>query len=402
MVVPARSEEVTSYDGAVSFWCRGAALWVYFSLASGLACSLVSCSLVWCSLAWPSPVRAQRSDEAGPAGAEAGEPAAAGRGRVGVVLLPRGAASPDMADSLTELLIAAIASRGAVEIVGKEEFQAALGRDDEGTLACIESDACLGRMGRELGVEELVAGTVSTERMEGSAELGRAEVGEHFRFELYRLDVENGSALGRVAREVDGGFSALLSALTTSVDELYVERIEPGAIVVSAVPTNATVSLDTEPLPVVRDGSFRRGFLVPGLHRLTARAAGHEPLTREVEIEPGTTLMLSLELERRAESLFVSTTTAVLAGAGVAILGSALGVGLSSQTERDVSLNMRQSREFFEARELEANVANVLFAVGGGCLVAAVVSLVLDLTSSDDDASEPEASRVMRGEVARW
>jgi hypothetical protein len=295
-----------------------------------------------------------------------------------------------MADSLTELLIAAIASRGAVEIVGKEEFQAALGRDDEGTLACIESDACLGRMGRELGVEELVAGTVSTERMEGSAELGRAEVGEHFRFELYRLDVENGSALGRVAREVDGGFSALLSALTTSVDELYVERIEPGAIVV------------TEPLPVVRDGSFRRGFLVPGLHRLTARAAGHEPLTREVEIEPGTTLMLSLELERRAESLFVSTTTAVLAGAGVAILGSALGVGLSSQTERDVSLNMRQSREFFEARELEANVANVLFAVGGGCLVAAVVSLVLDLTSSDDDASEPEASRVMRGEVARW
>jgi hypothetical protein len=47
-------------------------------------------------------------------------------------------------------------------------------------------------------------------------------------------------------------------------------------------------------------------------------------------------------------------------------------------------------------------LANVLFAVGGGCLVAAVVSLVLDLTSSDDDASEPEASRVMRGEVARW
>ncbi|MFN7699610.1 MAG: hypothetical protein ACK5U8_17055, partial [Deltaproteobacteria bacterium] len=87
----------------MSFWCRGAALWVYFSLASGLACSLVSCSLVWCSLAWPSPVRAQRSDEAGPAGVEAGEPAAAGRGRVGGVLRPRGAASPDMAEARTEL-----------------------------------------------------------------------------------------------------------------------------------------------------------------------------------------------------------------------------------------------------------------------------------------------------------
>jgi hypothetical protein len=313
-------------------------------------------------------------------------------GRVGVVLLPRGEASPDMADSLTELLIAQIASRGAAQIVGKEEFQAALGRDDAGTLACIESDACLGRMGRELGVDELVAGTVHLERAAAGA--------ERFRFELYRLDVDSGSALGRVAREVDGGLSALLAALTSSVDELYVERVAPGAIVVSTTPPSAVLSIDEEPLAAGQDGSFRHGFLVPGRHRLAARAAGHEPFSREVDIEPGTTLMLSLELVPRAEALSISAPTMILAGVGAAILGTAVGLGASSQGQPDHVLDMRQSQSFFATRELEANTANVLYAVGGASLLAAIVSLVLDVTSTVEGTET--AARAMRGEVAQW
>jgi hypothetical protein len=276
--------------------------------------------------------------------------------------------------------------------VGKEEFQAALGRDDAGTLACIESDACLGRMGRELGVEELVAGTVHLER----AAAGE----ERFRFELYRLDVENGAALGRVAREVDDGLSALLAALTSSVDELYVERVEPGAIVVSTTPAGATLSLDDEPLAAGQDGSFRHGFLIPGSHRLSARAAGHEPFARDVEIEPGTTLMLSIELVPRTEALSISAPTMILAGVGAAILGTAVGIGAVSQGQPDHVLDMRQSQSFFAARELEANAANVLYAVGGASLVAALVSLVLDVTATDPGGDA--AARAMRGEVAQW
>jgi hypothetical protein len=85
---------------------------------------------------------------------------------------------------------------------------------------------------------------------------------------------------------VDGGLSALLAALTSSVDELYVERVAPGAIVVSTTPPSAVLSIDEEPLAAGQDGSFRHGFLVPGRHRLAARAAGHEPFSREVDIEP--------------------------------------------------------------------------------------------------------------------
>jgi hypothetical protein len=372
--------EVTSYHPRVPFSrALAALLWSLWVLVPAHA-------LAQDIAAEPSePVRGGVADEVPP------RPT---RDRVGVVLLPRGEASPEMADSLTELLIAQIASRGAAQIVGKEEFQAALGRDDAGTLACIESDACLGRMGRELGVEELVAGTVHLERTAAGE--------ERFRFELYRLDVESGTALGRVAREVDDGLSALLSALTSSVDELYVERVEPGAIVVSAAPASAVLTLDDETLATGQDGSFRRDFLVPGPHHISARATGYEPFARDVEIEAGTTLMLSIDLAPRAQDLSISVPTMILAGVGAAILGTAVGVGAVSQAQPDRVLDMRQSQSFFAARELEANAANVLYAIGGASLVAALVSLVIDLTSGSDDVDASARAHAMRGAVASW
>ncbi|MBX7193072.1 MAG: PEGA domain-containing protein [Sandaracinaceae bacterium] len=312
--------------------------------------------------------------------------------RVAVVLLPRGAASPEMTDSLTELLIAALAARGATEIVGKEEFQAALGRDDAGTLACIESDACLGRMGRELRVHELVAGTLHLE-----PPVDGVTTSERFRFELYRLDVQSGSARGRVAREIEGGLEALIAALTTSVDELYVERIDPGAIVIETQPQSASVEIDDEAIAPSEDGMFRRGFLVPGEHELLVRASGYRGLTRAITVESGTTLMLSVELEPRVEELSITTTTWALAGSGAAILigGGALG-GASQATATD--LNMRQSQSFYDARQVEATLANVLFAVGGALLVGAAVSFGLDVDASSRDVAE----RAMHGEIARW
>jgi hypothetical protein len=313
----------------------------------------------------------------------------AARGRVAVVLLPRGAASPEIADSLTELLIAAVASRGDVEIVGKEEFQAALGRDDAGTLACIESDACLGRMGRELRVEELVAGTLHTS----------TDAPDAYRFELYRLDVASGSARGRIAREVEGGLSALLSALNGSVAELYVERVEPGAIVIDARPDEAALSLDDSPLERAPDGSHRRAFLVPGEHVLTGRAPGHVPLLRHVTVEPGTTLMLSVELAPRPSEIEISPLTWSLGGVAAACVTVGAVLGGSSQSFPSAELDMRESRAFFDARAGEALGANALFVTAGAALVATVVSLVLDLGANEDGTA---SARAMRGEVASW
>ena len=66
----------------------------------------------------------------------------------------------ELADALTELMIGEIAVRGGVSIVGKEEFQAQLGQTEARSLECIGSAACLGRVGVELQVDEVVAGTV--------------------------------------------------------------------------------------------------------------------------------------------------------------------------------------------------------------------------------------------------
>jgi hypothetical protein len=317
------------------------------------------------------------------------EPQPTPRMRVGVVLLPRGAATPEIADSLTELLIAAIAARGDTEIVGKEEFQSALGRDDAGTLACIESDACLGRMGRELRVRELVAGTLHVD----------PAAPDTYRFELYRLDVESGSARGRIAREVDGGLSALLSALNSSVDELYVERLEPGAIVVTLRPPGASLALDDDALERAADGSFRASFVVPGEHRLTARAGGFVPWSRRVTVEPGTTLMLSVELTPRSVDVPMSPWTWALGVSTLALGVPAIGLGLASLGTPDTMASMREVRAFYDARTTEALAANVLFVAAGVALVGTVVSVVLDLFTDAGAASYATRRGVER---ARW
>lgn len=315
--------------------------------------------------------------------------------RVGVVFLPRGAAAAEMTDSLTELLIATIAARGRVEIVGKEEFQAALGRDDEGTLACVESDACLGRMGAELGLDELVTGTLFVGERSSDA----------FRFDLFRLDAASGTSRGRVTREVRGDLPALLGALTRSVDELYVEHEVPGALVVEATPPHAAVFLDDEALERRADGTFRAPYVSPGEHVLRARAPGHRPLSRTVRIETGTTLMLTVELAVRSREPTISPWTIALASAAAGLFAVATGLGIASQAEAPENLDMRRTHAHYEARAHEATSANVGFALGGLALVGAGVAFAFDLTTEEPAPVDERAGRTRRGDeraLARW
>lgn len=359
---------------------------------ASLAAPLVAL-LVGLALAWTAQVRAQESP------LEPEDVPQALASRVGVVLLPGGQVTPEVADSVTELVIAALAGRGAREIVGKEEFQVALGRDDAGTLACIESNACLGRMGRELRVSELVAGTLRLDRDPAGE--------ERYRFDLYRLDAASGHVRGRVTREIEGGLAAVLELLTSSIDELYVEHVEPGAIALSIRPPDALVELDSQPLEAQpredgEDALLRRGFLPPGRHRLVARADGYEPLFRDVTIDPGTTLMLSLELSPRTRERTISLVTGLLyAGSGV-VLATAAGLGVLSQAIADEGLDMRASWAFYEDRQREALSANILFGVAGALLVGALVGTILDFVLDDDDGASEALQAALRGEGWRW
>src|SRR2546427_831176 len=88
-------------------------------------------------------------------------PAAAGTPRrVAVIVSRTGTVSPAAADAATEALVEALGQRGGYEIIGKEEFQAQLGQNEEQSLQCIDSPVCLGRVGVQLNVSEVIAGTI--------------------------------------------------------------------------------------------------------------------------------------------------------------------------------------------------------------------------------------------------
>ena len=167
------------------------------------------------------------------------------RRRVAVLILAAGGGvDPSMADGLSELLVGALAVQGGVTIVGKEEFQAQLGQGDEGTLDCISSLACLGRVGVQLDVVEVVAGTL-------------AHRDERWVFNLNRVDVRTGEIVGRVFREVEGDLGAVADALNAAIPELYAPAPEPeppvppaplepapGALVLSTPVDGAEVAIE--------------------------------------------------------------------------------------------------------------------------------------------------------------
>lgn len=301
--------------------------------------------------------------------------------RVAVLLVPIGTVDPSTTDALTELLISAVAARGVTQIVGKEELQALLGRDDAGILACVESGVCLGQISVELGVREVVAGTLG-------------ERDGRWVFALARIDARTGESSGRVFRELEGDLTALVRSLASSVPELYVEVVRPGRLVIEVLDARtgahvagADVFLDDLPIGTTTDATFRRELVVPGPHVLEVRSARHRTLARDVDVEDGSTLVLDATLVPVERGREISPLTWLPGLAGLALFGTGIGLGVVSQEPAGPTLTMRQTFEFFDAREREAIAANVLYAVGGACLVLGGVSLALDLVAGGTEHS---------------
>src|SRR5262249_58037669 len=92
----------------------------------------------------------------------ASSPARAGE-KIAVVVIATSDKDRDLADNLTEVIIAYAARHGGFEIAGKEEFRARVGVESEQRAqACLDDISCLGRAGVSLGVRRIVAGSVGT------------------------------------------------------------------------------------------------------------------------------------------------------------------------------------------------------------------------------------------------
>ncbi len=286
-------------------------------------------------------------------------PAEAPAGRVAVMMLPTDGAASAIADALTELLVGAVVARGEGLLpIGKEEFQAQLGQGDAASAACLESPACLGRIAVQLGVVEVIAGTLA--RHDGPSG------GPSWAFHLLRLDVRRGEARGQVFREVEGGVEALLDAIEEAFPELYARRVAPGRLVLRAGVLGARMLLDGVELGRFEGAPLRRETVEPGVHQLEVRAAGHVRYRREIVVEEGATLMLDALLEPSAGPA-ISPLVYTAGAAALAMFAGAAVLGAASQASPSGALSMRETVEgFYPAREAEALGANLL--VGGGVL----------------------------------
>jgi hypothetical protein len=272
----------------------------------------------------------------------------------------------ELADNLTELIIARIAQRGGAEIAGKEEFRARLGVENERRAqACLDDIACLGRAAVSLGVRRIVAGSIGTR-------------GKQFLFNLNLDNVETGKVENRVFRLVEGGVEDLIRAVQEGTDELFRPRVDPGKIQVASTPAGARVSIDNAYLGVT---PLISGTLLAGKHNVRVEADGRFPWTSKVEVLPSQELQIKLTPdnlpERRRWPGYVAYGSATAALVSLAAGGF---LGVLSQIQP--AGNDRAAAQQDERQKIDfARAANISF--GAGALFG-IVSLYHFIRYGDD------------------
>ncbi len=300
-------------------------------------------------------------------GALAAHPAPARAGeKIAVLVIATSDKDAELADNLTEVIIAHAARHGGFEIAGKEEFRARLGVESESrTQACLDDISCLGRAGVSLGVRRIVAGSVGTR-------------GKQFLFNLNLDNVQDGRVEHRVFRLVEGDVEDLIKAVQEGSTELFRPRVEPGKIQISSQPEGARVAIDNAYLGIT---PLISPTLVAGKHNVRVEASGHFPWTSRVEVRPGDELQIKLTPEnlprRRQWPTYAAYGGATLAGISIAA-GSFFGVlsqlKPSGNTREAAMADLDQKRGF-------ATAANVSF---GAAAVFGAVSLYYFLRYHDD------------------
>ena len=211
--------------------------------------------------------------------------------KIAVLVLGSSEKEAELADNLTEVLIAYVAQHGGFEIAGKEEFRARLGVENEKRAqSCLDDISCLGRAGVSLGVRRIVAGSVGTR-------------GKQFLFNLNLDNVEEGKVESRVFRLVEGGVEDLIRAVQEASGELFRPHVEPGKIQVATEPDGARVSIDNAYLGVT---PLISGTLLAGKHAVRVEADGRFPWASRVEVLPGQELQIRLSSEQPAAAALLA------------------------------------------------------------------------------------------------
>jgi len=296
--------------------------------------------------------------------------------KLAVLVLGTSEADSELAENVTEVVIAYIARQGSFELAGKEEFQASLGVDSElRGQACLEAMSCLSRAAVSLGVRRIVSGSVGTR-------------GKQFLFSLALNNVEAGQVENRVFRLIEGDVGLLIRAVQEGITELFKPRVQPGRVEVKSRPEGARVSIDNAYLGVT---PLISGTLLPGAHKVRVEAENRFPWVSKVEVMPGQDLGINLtenNLPRRSRN-----PGRVAYGSGVmSLVALATGgfFGVLSQVNTSGSVRA-EHQSAFEERDRFSKVANVSFITGGALALISLGTFIFyrdDVFGRDDDELE--------------
>jgi hypothetical protein len=199
-----------------------------------------------------------------------------------VLFLAAGGVDATLADNLTEVLVASVASSGQYTIVGREQFGQAMGiGGEEETLRCAEDPICLGRIGTLVGAEEIVLGSLG-------------ERAGRYIVNLSRLDVARARLVHRVFRTTPAELPPVIEAVGEAARELM--EPPPGAAHVTVNVDDAELVVDGAAATPDPDGVLRG--LEPGEHVLVVTAEGYGRVEQRFDVERGETTELAVSLTR--------------------------------------------------------------------------------------------------------
>jgi len=295
--------------------------------------------------------------------------------KLAVVVLGTSEHDAELADNLTEIIIATIAQHRGVEMAGREEFRARLGVESEQRAqACTDDLACLGRAAVSLGVRRIVTGSVGIR-------------GRQYLFNLNLNNVETSRVENHVFRLVEGTVKDLIPVVQAATDELFKPRVEPGRIQLTSDPPGARVAIDNAYLGVT---PLISGTLLAGKHKVRVDAEGRFPWTSSVEVFPGRDLGVTLteaNLPRRrlwpAKAATVSASLAGLSFAAGGFLGVLSQLTPSGATRAEAQSDFNQKRNFGTA----ANVAFISGAVFSAAALYFVIGYRDDVFGRHDEDS---------------
>ncbi len=283
---------------------------------------------------------------------------ASAKPKLAALILKSGAVDEELADNLTEVMIARLARRGDYEIAGKEELKTKLGVDDKAAAECVQNPECLGRAGTELGVTRVVVGT-----------LGRG--GADYLYNLNLIDISTGKVENRVFELVAGGnVEPLIAAIQAAADKLFEPKIEPGGVHVTSDTRGAMVYFDDA---FIGSTPVRSGGIEPGAHHLRVEREGHLGWAKDIEVPAGSTLDIKVPLtalpeRRKWPSSFAVVCLAVAAGAAVV---GVVTVALSNDAPADSSVSRREAVKSADQRHLENLSGWGLLGIAAGLAVTA-------------------------------